>query len=98
MAHPFNEHRSHKVEHSRVGHITKGYASGGAVTAPKRASGGKVSQASLMKEEDAQAVQGGSAKERMDRPGRSMKKDGGAVNRARGGKEGQLVARNGPRG
>jgi hypothetical protein len=87
MAHPFHEHRAHKVEKSRVGHITKGYASGGAVVAsPKRASGGKVSQSSLMKEEDAQAVQGGSAKERMDRPGRSMKKDGGAVNRARGGR------------
>lgn len=29
--HPFNEHRAHKHEKSRVGHIAKGYASGGAV-------------------------------------------------------------------
>lgn len=31
MAHPFAEHRQNKVEKSRVGHITRGYASGGAV-------------------------------------------------------------------
>jgi hypothetical protein len=29
--HPHNAHRAHKVEHRRVAHITKGYASGGAV-------------------------------------------------------------------
>src|SRR6266700_6849192 len=29
--HPFSGHRAHKVEHSRVAKITKGYASGGAV-------------------------------------------------------------------
>lgn len=31
MSHPFSEHRQSKVEHSRVAHIAKGYASGGAV-------------------------------------------------------------------
>ncbi len=31
MSHPHNEHRAHKVEKRRVEHITKGYASGGAV-------------------------------------------------------------------
>lgn len=31
MAHPHAEHRQHKVEKSRVSHITRGYASGGAV-------------------------------------------------------------------
>jgi hypothetical protein len=31
MAHPHNEHRQSKVEHARVAHITKGYATGGAV-------------------------------------------------------------------
>ncbi len=31
MAHPFEAHRQQKVERERVGHITKGYASGGAV-------------------------------------------------------------------
>ena len=87
MAHLFHEHRAHKVEHSRVAHITKGYASGGAVAeAPvakaKRASGGKV-----MGERDAMAVMGKPAKERMDKPSR---KAGGkveeSVNRARGGR------------
>lgn len=34
MAHPFADHRQSKVEHDRVGKITKGYASGGAVTSP----------------------------------------------------------------
>lgn len=31
MAHPYNSERAHKHEKSRVGHIAKGYASGGAV-------------------------------------------------------------------
>jgi hypothetical protein len=31
MAHPMQEHRQHKVEHSRVSALTKGYASGGGV-------------------------------------------------------------------
>ena len=36
--HPYSENRQSKVEHGRVGHITKGYASGGA---PKHKSKGK---------------------------------------------------------
>lgn len=53
MAHPHNEHRAHRVEKSRVAHITKGYATGGAVAAsgirPKarRANGGSVKTAGL---------------------------------------------------
>lgn len=31
LSHPHNEHRDHKVQKSRVAHITRGYASGGAV-------------------------------------------------------------------
>lgn len=31
MSHPHNEHRDHKVQKSRVSHITRGYASGGGV-------------------------------------------------------------------
>lgn len=55
MSHPMNEHRSHKVQKNRVGHITGGMASGkekspdtprraagGAVKAPMRADGGPV--------------------------------------------------------
>src|SRR5436190_590876 len=41
MAHPYNSVRQPIIERSRVGHITKGYASGGAVIA-ERARGGKV--------------------------------------------------------
>ena len=37
MAHPFSEHRQTKKEHSRVAHITKAYASGGAVHADEKA-------------------------------------------------------------
>lgn len=78
MSHPYNEHRQHDVERSRVGKITKGYASGGGVL-PE--SNPKLSKQSI-KQRDAQAVEGGSAKERMDRPGR---KRGGRIKRAAGG-------------
>src|ERR1700732_2418445 len=78
MAHPFHEHRQHKVEHSRVGHITRGYASGGGVGHSDEKQDRKLFK-KLMKEEDSQEVEGGSAKERMDRPGRAGKKKGGAV-------------------
>lgn len=67
MAHPFAAHRQHDVERSRVAHITKGYASGGGVLPESNAKIGK----KAVKQRDAQAVEGGSAKERMDRPGRA---------------------------
>lgn len=75
MAHPHNSIRQHKVEHSRVGHIVKGYASGGEV-AP-RETNKKIARKAIA-QRDAQAVEGTSAKERLDRP-----------NRARGGKVGK---------
>ena len=80
MSHPHAEHRQHKVEHSRVSHITRGYASGGAVhddegldreakaEASERKRGGKVK---ALKADD------GKVKQRMDRPGR---KRGGRMN------------------
>src|ERR1700686_935422 len=72
MAHPYASHRQTKHERDRVGHITRGYASGGAVIGkPKRARGGMVEQRRATAERDAQAVEGGAAKERMDRPGRA---------------------------
>lgn len=71
MAHPFAEHRQTKVEHSRVGALTKGYATGGAVstetTAPAKKSGGPVKGVMRM--------DGGGVKARADK-----------VNRARGGR------------
>lgn len=66
MAHPHHSDRQSKVEHRRVGHITRGYASGGAVTATasplpqKRAAGGAI-----------QSITGTKAKTRADRPGRA---------------------------
>lgn len=42
MAHPYSAHRQTKVEHDRVGHITKDYASGGAVV--ERAHGGRANK------------------------------------------------------
>lgn len=67
--HPFGNIRQHKVERSRVGHIARGYASGGAVTseaAPvNRASGGRTGAPPKM------MMSGGVAKMRGDRPGRA---------------------------
>jgi hypothetical protein len=69
MAHPHQAHRQHKVEHSRVAHITRGYMSGGVVD-----SGSSVDRKLGKKsfaQRDGQAVEGGSVKERADRPGRA---------------------------
>jgi hypothetical protein len=99
VAHPYASHRQTKHEHDRVGHITRDYARGGGVHGDeaedrklfgemlrdhdkkkhKRARSGSVAQ------RDAQAVEGGAAKERMDRPGRarggrSPKKGGHVTN------------------
>lgn len=82
MAHPHAAHRQSKVERSRVGHITRGYASGGAVGTGETAKEKSIAK-KVFKVRDAQAVEGGSVKERMDRPGR---KAGGRVQkRADGG-------------
>ena len=68
MPHPHADIRQNKVEHSRVAHITRGYATGGAVksdaTAPKlaRASGGAV---------NTPVISGAGVKARQDRPGRA---------------------------
>lgn len=78
MAHPFNEHRRHKVEHARVGKITAGYEHGDAgedkrmisrmvkASALKRASGGRVDS-----ERDAVAVTDTPPRQRLDRPVRA---------------------------
>ena len=66
MAHPYAAHRQTKVEKSRVGHICKGYASGGAVK-----SIGKKSLSLHKSEHKALDAEGGHAKHRMDRPKRA---------------------------
>ncbi len=74
MAHPYQSARQSKVERSRVGSITKGYAAGGAVNASAAelarsakalATGGPV------------AMAGKAPKARLDRPGRAS---GGRTN------------------
>lgn len=74
MSHPFAEHRQSKVEHSRVSHIAKGYASGGAVHADA------AEDAAMIKrtvKKSALKVDGNGAKVRSDRKPR--KADGGSV-------------------
>ncbi len=75
MAHPHAAHRQTKVEHSRVAHITKGYAAGGAVH------GDEAADKALIKKEvkhTALKVDGKDAKVRSDRSSRGKKRaDGG---------------------
>lgn len=86
MSHPYNSFRQHDVERSRVGKITKGYASGGAVKNDDRAITKKA-----YGERDSQAVEGGSAKERMDRPGRSNRARGGRTKHKSGGNKVNVI-------
>lgn len=74
MAHPFANHRQTKVEHSRVGSITKGYADGGAVAAPVASA--SQAPASPAGKRDGGKVEGRASGGRADRPAR----------RARGGR------------
>jgi hypothetical protein len=76
MAHPYHQHRQHKVEHRRVGHIAHGYASGGGVRVEHTDEGAdRKLFAKMFRERDAQAAEGEGAAQRRDRP-----------HRARGGK------------
>lgn len=69
MAHPYAGHKQTSVEHRRVGHITKGYASGGAVRGYSD-DDSKVRKMSPSLEKEVNP-EGGVAKHRMDRPGRA---------------------------
>jgi hypothetical protein len=79
MAHPYQSERQTKVEHRRVAHITKGYASGGAVhddEAEDRALIRKSVKPSALR------MEGGGTKSRADRRargGRTSKKGGKTV-------------------
>jgi hypothetical protein len=78
MSHPMHAHRAHKVEKSRVGHITRGYKSGGAVKGDK--SIGKQALTLHKHEHEALDAEGHKSKHRMDRPKRA---DGGRVQTGR---------------
>lgn len=86
MAHPHANIRQSKVEHSRVGHITRSYASGGGV-APGQSNAKVVRKA--LAQRDAQAVEGGTAKERLDRPGRAR---GGRAPKSKGNNVNVIIA------
>ncbi len=68
MAHPFAEHRQTKKEHSRVGHITKAYKSGGAVKHSDEKQDRKLVKSMIDK---AIHPEGHKSKHRMDRPKRA---------------------------
>lgn len=68
MAHPFQEHRQTKVEHSRVSGMTKGYAAGGAVHSDE-AEDRKMVKGMVKK--SAMKAEGEKPKHRADRPHRA---------------------------
>ncbi len=68
MAHPHNEHRQHHVEKSRVHHLTKGYAKGGAVKHSDEKEDRKLIKSMIGK---ALHADGAKSKHRMDRPHRA---------------------------
>ena len=70
MAHPFHEHKQHKVERSRVAKMTKGYASGGAVHSDEAADV-KLIKAKVKK--TALKMDGGKPKHRADKRARGGK-------------------------
>jgi len=101
MAHPHHEHRQHKVEKSRVAHITRGYATGGAVHGDEAHGGAehqdeaadkKLFKKMIRKERDSLAVEGSEAKERADKPSRRAK---GGRTKARGNTVNVIVAGSG---
>lgn len=78
MSHPHHEHRAHKHEKSRVAHITKGYASGGAVHDDEAEDRKEIASAvhkhekHLHKgEKETKLATGGRAHHRADRPHRA---------------------------
>lgn len=76
--HPFAAHRAHKVERERIGHITKGYASGGAVHDDEKEDRKLVSK--MLKDHDKRdghKIEGRAAGGRIDRAPRRAK--GGRV-------------------
>lgn len=77
--HPFHEHRQNSVERSRVAKMTKGYASGGAVTCDD--DGDEAMPAAKRKRGGAMMAEGKKAKHRRDRMPRAK---GGRANKGKG--------------
>lgn len=80
MSHPMQEHRQHKVERSRVGHIAHGYASGGGVHSDQAADAKLIKR---MVKKPALKMHGHEAKPRADRVKRAS---GGRVKHGKHGK------------
>src|SRR5690242_3181513 len=78
MAHPHSEHRQHIVEKRRVGHLTKGYASGGGVHSDEAEDKSLIRK---MVSRKALKAEGSKPKHRADRPGRAH---GGRVKKGKG--------------
>lgn len=86
MAHPMNEHRDHLVQERRVGHITKGYASGGRVHSDEAEDKAMVKH---MVKPGALKAHGGKVKHRADRPHRAH---GGKVGKGKGTNVNVIIA------
>lgn len=80
MSHPYDSHKQHKTEKSRVGHITRGYATGGSVHSDEKEDKKLVRK---MVKRKALKVEGEDVKHRQDRPGR---KRGGRAPKAKANK------------
>lgn len=87
MSYQYANIRGNDVAKSRVGHITKGYALGGAVQSVEspvdRKSGGRTGKSLMLK------MEGGVAKARADRPGRAH---GGRAPKAKGNNVNVIIA------
>ena len=85
MSHPHNEHRDHKVQERRVGHITGGHGSGGRCYATGGAvHGDEAADKALVKhmvKSSSLKADGHKGKHRQDRPGRAK---GGRVHKGKG--------------
>jgi hypothetical protein len=76
MAHTYQEHREHKVAHSRVSHIAKGYATGGGVhgdEAEDKALIKSTVKKGALKRASGGRIEGRAAGGRLDRGGRKKK-------------------------
>lgn len=73
MSHPHNESRDHKVQKSRVAHITRGYASGGAVNVAHEDEAEDKAMVKRMVKKKALRMTGGKVQARLDRRARGGK-------------------------
>lgn len=94
MAHQHNEHRAHKVEHRRVGHILKGYGGHGDIGSPHRShhtdepEDRALVKAMVKPGALKHKAHGGKVKHRLDKPHRA--KGGRVKHRDQGGDVGRI--------